>query len=349
MATHVNLTIDLRPTPAKVGVFLFAFFLFGLIPECGSQLEGVTLNSYFPAPAGIYRQLMTSGDAYLAVNGSGNSFVEVGGADGSASGAMLVVRNGNVGIGTPYTGPGVPSYYFTQPGAGGLRVGPNYPTGSGSAQIEIDEVNTTLTNASYPKGVSYPQAGQINRINGSGELQLWSTYKVSLGAGAPYSDTVHFTGALTPAGNTLGVMVAYGSMTVSGQITAEGVFYTDPGTPYMGNVPYNCFLFSGLQCPPPQNGSQNQVVAIAGGGQCGTGYVEVANGPAAGPPNSGPGQTNNPSGYTPPNSLVTNTLPSQFNVPTLTYPTAWNFLCGDVFQGGAYSTPSQTWVECCDL
>jgi hypothetical protein len=348
MAARVSLTIDLRPTPAKAGVFFFVFFLFGLAPECGSQLEDVTLKTYYPATTGVYQQLLTFGNAYLAVNNTGNSFVEVGGTDGSASGAMLVVRNGSVGIGTPYSGSGVPSYYFTQPGAGGLRVGPNYPTGSGSAQIELDEINTTLTNAANPTPVPYPQAGQINRINGSGELQLWSTYKVSLGAGTPYSDTLHFIGAQTPAGNTLGVMVAYGSMTVSGQIAAEGVFYTDPGVPYMGNVPYNCFLFSGLQCPPPQNGSQNQVVAIAGGGNCGPGYVEVANGPAAGLPNSGPGQTN-PLNYKAPDSLVTPpAYPPQLNVPTLTYPTAWNFTCGDIFHP-TYTAPSNTWVECCDL
>ena len=66
--------------------------------------ESVTLSTYYPAPAGVYNNMLTTGNTWLArdnIPGTGiPSSVELGGNVPVSPGTKLAVLSGNVGIGT---------------------------------------------------------------------------------------------------------------------------------------------------------------------------------------------------------------------------------------------------------
>ncbi len=259
MSRELNIVVDLSDWRAPklspwARRFLVAGALFALLaPEAGSQLEDVQLNTYFPAPSGIYQQLMTSGNAYFATTGAGaGSFVEIGSPGGSGTptgtvgnNAALVVASGNVGVGVSAGGgtdQNATSYYFApnQPGAGGgLRIGP-YISG-GQAQIELDNSNGS--------------AGQINRWQN--QLQLWATDQVAIGGNNLHSDSILYSN--TGSDPTLLITgVSQISQMISG---GNNLNYNDTG-PYggvTGNVPNNCYW----------GGGAAQAV-VSGGGGCGS-------------------------------------------------------------------------------
>ena len=263
MSRELNIVVDLSDWRAPklspwARRFLVAGALFALLaPEAGSQLEDVQLNTYFPAPSGIYQQLMTSGNAYFATTGGAT---EIGGASSAIGNASLVVARGNVGIGTAASGINAPSYYFNQPGGGGgLRIGP-YVSG-GQAQIQLDNSQSN-------------QAGQLNRW--TDRLQLWATDEVALGsnAGSPYSDTLSYQpGSLTVAGPT-NVAIQGEGMSSTAQIVGTnsnaGLWYTSNAP---GNVPYNCYWTGSSNCQACPSG---QNVVLGGGGGCDPSWTAMA-------------------------------------------------------------------------
>lgn len=60
------------------------------------QSEQFTLFTYYPAPSGVYTNMVATGDAYLARDGGGVSV----GTPQNPAGAKLVVMGGAVGVGT---------------------------------------------------------------------------------------------------------------------------------------------------------------------------------------------------------------------------------------------------------
>jgi hypothetical protein len=107
--TDVDVHVNIAMTPRLFGGALFLFLLAAVPSELAS--EAVTLNSYYPAPSGIYTQMITTGNTYLARD---SGYVGVG-VNGSIAGVgtitaptnttgvnstKLIVLGGNFGVGT---------------------------------------------------------------------------------------------------------------------------------------------------------------------------------------------------------------------------------------------------------
>ena len=106
----VHLNIAMTPRAFRGALFLFA--LCALPGELAS--EAVTLNSYYyPAPSGIYKQMITTGNTYLArdggyvgigvaasVGGVGTMYIPTS-TSGTNSTKLMVLNGTGVGIGTP--------------------------------------------------------------------------------------------------------------------------------------------------------------------------------------------------------------------------------------------------------
>ncbi len=58
---------EIRLTPTQLRWGATSFFLFALAPDLGS--ENLTLATYYPAPSGVYSQMITTQNAYLARDG----------------------------------------------------------------------------------------------------------------------------------------------------------------------------------------------------------------------------------------------------------------------------------------
>ncbi|MFI5346196.1 MAG: hypothetical protein ACHQ51_07470 [Elusimicrobiota bacterium] len=111
--SDVDVHLNIALTPRLVRGALFLFFLSALPGELAS--EAVTLNSYYPAPSGIYTQMITTGNTFLARDGGyvGFSVAATIGGVGTmpvptvtpgVNPTKLIVLGGNVGIGTPDPG-----------------------------------------------------------------------------------------------------------------------------------------------------------------------------------------------------------------------------------------------------
>lgn len=147
----LNIHVDIRVTPR-----LFRFGVAGalislLAPELGS--ESVTLTTYYPAPSGVYTQMITTGNTFLARDGG---TLGIGTSVALGAGDKVAIMGGNVGIGT--TDPAA-SLDIAQNNA--LKVGQAYfSSGGDSAQV----ANNAWYNGSawqYPGG-----SGAIMELNG---------------------------------------------------------------------------------------------------------------------------------------------------------------------------------------
>ncbi len=334
MPRELNIVVDLshwrlpRLSSRSWAVIAGAALFLALSQEAGSQLEDVKLNTYFPAPSGVYQQLMTSGNAYFATSGGAAEIGSPGGSgtpSANVANAALVVASGNVGIGTAASGVNSPSYYFNQPGGGGgLRIGP-YVSG-GQAQIQLDNSQSN-------------QAGQLNRWQN--RLEIWASDQIGLGTGPGYNDPLNFFPGkyVTIFGFRIPIqppmMIFQGSTTVSQLINMQGVNYIDPGVPALGNVPYGCSIHSSgcgsnpcqISCPSNPNNVQHasySAIAVSGGGGCPAGTVAVFNGPV---------------------NSVSYTYPSEgsYGSGQLQWPTGWTYACS-----GSFGV-SGIYVTCCDL
>src|SRR5207249_475218 len=86
-------------TPRVFRCAAVLLLLSGMAQELAS--ENVTLTTYYPAPSGVYTQMITTGKTYLARDGG---YVDVGTTAALAAGNEMAIMGGNVGIGT--TAPG---------------------------------------------------------------------------------------------------------------------------------------------------------------------------------------------------------------------------------------------------
>lgn len=99
---HLRLSL----TRGQTAILLSAAFLALLISPIAT--EQVTLTTYYPAPAGVYNNMVTIGNTWLArdaVPSTGQpSFVEIGSNAGVSAGTKLAVMNNNgyplVGVNT---------------------------------------------------------------------------------------------------------------------------------------------------------------------------------------------------------------------------------------------------------
>src|SRR5580700_334620 len=82
---ELNIRLDIRLTPKVFRGALAIMLLSGLAQELAS--ESVTLTTYYPAPSGVYTQMITTNNTYLARD--------------------YAINGGKVGIGTT-----APTYLF---------------------------------------------------------------------------------------------------------------------------------------------------------------------------------------------------------------------------------------------
>jgi hypothetical protein len=94
---EIKLTLDLKFSRRFVAVLGAAAVIFCVVP--GLDSESVTLSTYYPAPSGIYTQLITTGNTWLGRNG-GLVWVGKNTPLGPSVGTRMTVMNGNVGIST---------------------------------------------------------------------------------------------------------------------------------------------------------------------------------------------------------------------------------------------------------
>lgn len=93
MAREINLQLSLRITASSLVGAMAGFLLLASAVELGS--ESVTLTTYYPAPSGVYTQMITTSNTYLARDTGG---VSIGTTN--AGSAKLAVMGGKVGLGT---------------------------------------------------------------------------------------------------------------------------------------------------------------------------------------------------------------------------------------------------------
>ncbi len=267
MSRELNIVVDLSDWRAPklspwARRFLVAGALFALLaPEAGSQLEDVQLNTYFPAPSGIYQQLMTSGNAYFAVNGGA---AEIGGITPPPGNTVsLAVAHGNVGIGVGAANT-----------SAALHLG---ATGSpsGQSQIQLDASNGSIGQITALSAWNYFEFWADSKVN-SGDMVTISAPTISYpGVGNDVVEVGPYGGAY-PEQTNVGL---YGGTNVSGGVFANNMLVQYPQPPvYRGNTLFNCYDLqinnspsseTTVQCPAPID-PYAQVVAVAAGEYCDT-------------------------------------------------------------------------------
>lgn len=134
-----DLNIHIRVSPAAVCLGLGGLLLFAVVPELAT--ENLTLNTYYPAPSGVYAKMITTQDAYLARDG------------------------GNVGIGTSapqqklHVQGGQARFDGAATVGGALNVGGTVRIGNAAADPAGGAVGTIYYNTSTNKFRGYSSAG----------------------------------------------------------------------------------------------------------------------------------------------------------------------------------------------
>ena len=93
MKRGLRIRFDVEFSPTAMRLLLVACLVFSVASEVAS--ESVTLTTYYPAPSGVYTQMITTGNTWLGRDGG---TVSIG--QNAAVGTRLTVMNGSVGIGT---------------------------------------------------------------------------------------------------------------------------------------------------------------------------------------------------------------------------------------------------------
>ncbi|HAM36518.1 MAG TPA: hypothetical protein DEB40_14515 [Elusimicrobia bacterium] len=93
MRQDIHIHLDLRLTTRTLIGVMTVMLLFGVVDELGS--ESLSLSTYYPAPSGVYTQMITTNNAFLARNG-GNVLVGTSVLPGGLSATGNVVVNGGV-------------------------------------------------------------------------------------------------------------------------------------------------------------------------------------------------------------------------------------------------------------
>lgn len=99
---RLNFDVSLVYGPRTLRVPIVAAMLLAAVGDLNS--ESVTLSTYYPAPSGVYTQMITTGNTYLARDGAATSV----GVGTTAPGSKLSV-SGNMSLGAAYAGTAAPA------------------------------------------------------------------------------------------------------------------------------------------------------------------------------------------------------------------------------------------------
>jgi hypothetical protein len=189
--------------------------------------ESVTLTTYYPAPSGVYSQMITTGNTFLARDGG---YLDVGTTGALAAGTKMAVMGGSVGIGTTspgYTldvagtfhvsGPawaaliqsGSASAYFAHSGGYGSYIDAGTSANSGTYALDVNKGGVpylfvrgdgytgfgTATPGIYTGSASGPHNPVVDVAGAEGDYGYlphysnWATYGTGDGGAAIYNDS----------------------------------------------------------------------------------------------------------------------------------------------------------------
>jgi hypothetical protein len=181
---QINLRLELSFSRTMFRNGLAVFFLLAGVPELGS--ESVTLSTYYPAPSGVYTQMITTDNTWLSRNGG---ITAVGTTFTAAATSKLTVKGGNMTVQGEEGG-----------GVLRLRVGNawNYAgmyadTTSGGAGNDL-----VLGASSGQVRIGPDGTGQSLRVNGA--LSVYSDATVS--GNSTTTGFVRASGAMIPSQST---------------------------------------------------------------------------------------------------------------------------------------------------
>lgn len=191
---EVNFHFDLKLGPEKLRWTLACLFVLAAAPELGS--ETVTLSTYYPAPSGVYVNMITTGNTYLARDGGAVGVQNSAPARTlDVTGTFRATSNADVGGNLAVTG--------------SETVGGNI-TVTGSATIGNGEALTGALSGAYGLIPSY--AG-------------WASYGTGAGGAAIYNDNGSYRKLMIVGNNSAGggrEVGIWDNMTVNGAINVSG-------------------------------------------------------------------------------------------------------------------------------
>lgn len=225
---ELTVKLDLSFGKRSIGAMMAALMIFASATEVAS--ESVTLTTYYPAPSGVYSQMITTGNTYLARDGG---YVDVGNSAIQGAGVKMTVTGGTVGIGTsaPSTAyvldvngqfhvngaawaaliqSGSASAYFAHSGGYGAYIDAGGSANSGTYALDVNRSGAPYL---FVRGDGYTGIGtagptqQLDVAGGVGaygylpHYQNWAAYGTGDGGAAIYNDNNGYR-ALMIVGNS---------------------------------------------------------------------------------------------------------------------------------------------------
>lgn len=259
----IRVNLDLGGRWPRLGRCLLAgAMVFASVPELAS--ESVTLTTYYPAPSGVYTQMITTGNTYLARDASSTAGQVIIGGSAAGSGQQLDVFSymgsaNNAAIRATYpNGGGLASTEFAALAhRSGFWSGLYANQGSASYAAYLSG-NTLMSGNNLPSNATLT-------VNGGGlagnyaltpGYQSWAYYGTGAGGAAVYNDNNSYKTLMLVGNNSNGGVrrvSVWDELNVNGNTYMNGTGYTSGGTyTPSSNVAYgsgSCY-FSGYGAGP---------------------------------------------------------------------------------------------------
>jgi hypothetical protein len=232
---ELTLRFDLRFGARTLRCLMAAGMVFSVATEVAS--ESVTLSTYYPAPSGVYSQMITTGNTYLARDAATNGG-RVG--IGTTAPALLFheVFNGAnwAALIQSASGGNTASAYFAHAGGYGAYIDAGGAANSGTYALDVNRSGTPYL---YVRGDGYIGVGTANPqrnldvAGSSGDYgylphyQNWATYGTGDGGAAIYNDPTAYQTLMIVGNNSAG-----GTRRVSvwDQLLVNGTEYVASGS-----------------------------------------------------------------------------------------------------------------------
>jgi len=207
---------------------------FATVPELAS--ESVTLTTYYPAPSGVYTQMIATGNTYLA-------------RDAASNGGQVVIGGGAT------SGTGQELDVFSYMGSGGnSAIRATYPGGGGLAGTEFAALahRSGMWSGVYANqgAASYAAYFNGNTLINSGGIygnygilpsyQNWAAYGTGSGGAAIYNDAGGYRTLMIVGNSSAGgvrQVSVWDQLNVNGDTYHNGKSFTS-GTTYMAGGSY---------------------------------------------------------------------------------------------------------------
>lgn len=236
LVIRVNLNLGAR-RPVLNRCLLAAGMLLASVPELAS--ESVTLTTYYPAPSGVYTQMITTGNTFLARDTSTNASQVTIGGTATSTGQQLDVYSykgsaNNAAIRAKYAPGGLGAMEFAAVAhRSGVWTGLYANQGAGSYAAFMNG-STLLNGNTLEQGTLTVNSGPIAGNYGlMPTYQSWAAYGTGSGGAAVYNDgggyrTLMLVGNNSNNGSTRNVSV-WDAFNVNGSEYASSSIVTGAG------------------------------------------------------------------------------------------------------------------------